>query len=263
MRIACWQTRSGGSGADLLARLTSISRTAAAAGADLLITPELSLTGYGVGLDRPAKAAEPVGGPLHDAVSRLAAEAGIAIVYGWPETAGGTVYNSVQLIDARGETAAHYRKTHLYGEFDTAAFTAGSRPLVQADLGGVRVGLVICYDVEFPELVRMHALAGTQLLAVPTALVRPWTFVPRVLIPARAFESQLFIAYVNWSGPEPAGYCGLSRVAGPDGELIAADETGTPEALLVAELDLTEIAAARRATPYLADRRPELYGGLT
>ncbi len=244
-----------------MARLRDVVAEAAQAGAALLVTPELSATGYQLGRGRTRQVAEPADGPLRDAVSALAQASGVSIVYGWPEAADGVLYNSVHLIDATGRVAAHYRKTHLYGEFDAGTFAAGSDPVVQARIGGRTVGLVICYDVEFPELVRAHALAGTELLAVPTALTRPWEFVARTLVPARAFESQLFIAYVNWTDTEPDGYCGLSRLVGPDGLPLA--EAAGGEAVLIGRLDPAALAAARRATPYLLDRRPDLYGALT
>ncbi|WP_018504768.1 carbon-nitrogen hydrolase family protein [Parafrankia discariae] len=276
MRVACWQAGQRPAERGLVARLRDAAAKAAGEGADLLVTPELSAVGYHLGRARTTDLAEPADGPLRETMSRLAASAGLAVVYGWPEAAGGGVYNAVQLIDAHGEVAAHYRKTHLYGDFDTATFLPGDRPVVQARVGGVTVGLLICYDVEFPEIVRAHALRGTELLAVPTALSRPWELVARTLVAARAFESQLFIAYTNWVGTAPDGYCGLSRVVGPDGLVIAASEpapAATPpttgdgkadgEALLVADVDPAALAAARRLTPYLGDRRPELYGDLT
>jgi len=263
MRIACWQPESVGSGPELIARLRLNAETAAGSGAELLITPELSLTGYALDAPGLAQAADPVDGPLGAAMARLAADCGIAVLYGWPESADGVVYNTSQLIDRHGDVVAHYRKTHLCGELETAAFVPGYQPLIQANIGGLTVGLLICYDVEFPEMARLHALAGTQLLAVPTALTRPWEIVPRTLIPARAFESQLYLAYVNWADARPDGFCGLTRVVGPDGSVLVADETAAPEALLLADLGLTAIASARRATGYLRDRRPELYAGLS
>ncbi|MCM4084137.1 carbon-nitrogen hydrolase family protein [Paractinoplanes hotanensis] len=260
-RIACWQPEwvAGRSQRDeFLDRLATAASTAADGGATLLVTPEMSATGYHLGKARTDEVAEPPDGPLADGVRAVARRAGLAIVYGWPERDGDTVYNSVQLVDAGGAVAARYRKTHLYSDIDRSVYAPGDRLVVQAALGPLTVGLVICYDVEFPETVRAHALAGTQLLVAPTALVRPWQFVARTIVPARAFESQLFVAYVNWHSAEPEGYCGLSAVHGPDGRPRA--EAGEGERLVLADVDPAALAAARRATPYLTDRRPELYG---
>ncbi|MFI1995371.1 carbon-nitrogen hydrolase family protein [Actinoplanes sp. NPDC020271] len=261
MRIACWQPEwvAGISHHDqFLGQLEQIAAAAAGDGASLLVTPEMSATGYHLARGQMAELAEPADGPLTAAVARIAARHRLAVVYGWPERDGRAVYNSVQLVGADGTVAARYRKTHLYGEFDRSSFAPGDDLLVQAKVGAFTVGLIVCYDVEFPETVRAHALAGTELLVVPTALVRPWEFVARTIVPARAFESQLFLAYVNWHSPSADGYCGLSTVAGPDGR--AWSRPSGP--LLIADLDRGALAAARQATPYLADRRPELYGGV-
>ncbi|CAM3574599.1 carbon-nitrogen hydrolase family protein [Kibdelosporangium persicum] len=226
----------------------------------MMVTPEMSLSGYHVGRRRLRELAEPENGPMADSVGRIAAECGIAIVYGWPEADGDRVYNSVRIVGADGTGLATYRKTHLFGDIDRSSFAAGEIGVVQADVDGVTIGLVICYDVEFPELVRAHALRGTELLVVPTALMAPWSFVAETLVPARAFESQLFIAYTNWTGRErELEYCGLTKVVGPDGRTVAALDAGTADGLLVADLRLPLIAEARAETAYLADRRPELY----
>ena len=130
---------------------------------------------------------------------------------------------------------------------------------MQADLEGIRVGFLICYDVEFPEPVRAHADAGTQLLLVPTALMRPYEFVPRQIVAARAIESQLFVAYVNRVGVErDFVYAGETRVVAPDGRELAVG--GDQEQLLLADVDLADLAASRDLNTYLQDRRTDLYG---
>lgn len=260
MKIACWQAPVPGD--DLARHLTELHKAAAAAAADgarLLITPEMSLTGYHLGWRRLRELAEPAGGPLCQAAAEIAADCGIALVFGWPEREGAAIHNSVGIVERDGRLLARYRKAHLYGNLDKDVFTPGEEAVVQAELDGLTLGLLICYDVEFPEAVRAHALSGTEILAVPTALMRPWEFVADVLVPARAFESQLFLAYTNWIGEEHGiSYCGASRIVGPDGRLLA---TGTDApALLVSDVDSDVLAAARTATTYLADRRPDLYG---
>ncbi|MFD0742312.1 nitrilase-related carbon-nitrogen hydrolase [Phytohabitans flavus] len=219
------------------------------------------MTGYHA---TPAEVARTTEGAaaLAERAAAIAAGAGVALLYGFPERSGAMTYNTVRLVDARGETVATYRKGHLFGPGERAAFAAGDHAVVQADLGGLRVGLMVCYDVEFPELVRAHALRGTDLLLVPSALARPWEFVAETLVPARAFESQLYIAYVNWVGSDGLdAYCGLTRVAGPDGRVRTAPAIG-PD-LLLADVRREVLDEAREATPYLADRRPELYSDLT
>jgi predicted amidohydrolase len=183
------------------------------------------------------------------------------VLGGTPERAGDAVYNSAQLLSAQGERLANYRKTHLFGDLDRDQFSPGDEPVVQAEVNGLRAGLLICYDVEFPELVRAHALAGTQVLIVPTALMRPYERVADLLVPVRAHESQLYVVYANRCDTEgELRYCGRSTIASPD-EVLA--KAGDDEELLFADLDPAVLDATRAETPYLADRRPELYRSLT
>ncbi|UGY90351.1 carbon-nitrogen hydrolase family protein [Streptomyces gobiensis] len=262
LRTALYQGPGGvpASTADSLAALGRAARRAADAGARLLVTPELSLTGYALGSAVP-ELAEPADGPGAQAVAQIAAEHSLAIAYGYPERDGAAVYNSAQLIGPHGTRLANYRKTHLFGEFEAAHFRAGQDPIVQTELDGVRLGLLICYDVEFPETVRAHALAGTELLLVPTALMRPYEFVPQTLLPTRAWESQLYIAYANRYGPEGEfTFAGLSCLAAPDGTVRT--RAGTGEDLVIADADPAFLAASRAGNTYLTDRRPELYSPL-
>ncbi|NJP68569.1 carbon-nitrogen hydrolase family protein [Streptomyces spiramenti] len=261
LRIALLQGPSGtpvDNAAGAAALREAIAR-AAAGGARLLVTPELSLTGYALG-DEVRARAETADGPSAAVVAEAAAEYRIAVVHGFPELDpdDGTVHNSVRLTGADGRALATYRKTHLYGDFERGAFTPGEEPVVRAELDGLSVGLLICYDVEFPETVRAHALAGTDLLLVPTALMSPYGFVADALVPTRAWENQLYIAYANRCGGEgDLEFTGLSVLAAPDGTAPARAGAG-PE-LLLATVDPVLLSASRARNPYLADRRPELY----
>ncbi|MEU6808842.1 carbon-nitrogen hydrolase family protein [Streptomyces sp. NPDC046831] len=262
MRTALLQS-SGHPGATVgnLKVLDEAAGRAAVSGAGLLVAPELFLTGYAIG-DDIGRLAEPADGRSADAVAETAARHGLAIAYGYPERDGDTVYNSAQLVSADGTRLANYRKTHLYGGFERDHFTPGERTVVQAELDGLTVGLMICYDVEFPENVRAHAVAGTDLLLVPTAQLHPFEFVAESLVPVRAFENQMYVAYVNRVGQEGEfEFVGLSALAGPDG--VARTRAGRTEQLLVADVDPAFLAASRAANPYLTDRRPGLYGSLT
>ncbi|MFI6563479.1 carbon-nitrogen hydrolase family protein [Streptomyces sp. NPDC050534] len=261
MRTALLQSSgSPGSVAENLKVLDAAAGRAAAAGAALLAAPEMFLTGYAIG-DGIARLAEPADGDSADAIADIAARHGLAIAYGYPERDGGTVFNSAQLISAAGDRLANYRKTHLFGCFERDHFAPGGQPVVQAELDGLTVGLMICYDVEFPENVRAHALAGTDLLVVPTAQMHPFQFVAESMIPVRAFENQMYVAYVNRVGQEGEfDFVGLSTLAGPDG--IARTRAGRGEDLVVADADPAFLAASREANPYLKDRRPALYGPL-
>lgn len=244
---------------DGLAALDAAARTAAAEGARLLVTPELSLTGYALG-DGVAGRAGPADGPSARAVAGISAAHRIAVVHGYPELDpdSGALYNSAALVGPDGTLLAGYRKTHLYGDYERRHFTPGDRLVVQADLDGVRIGLLICYDVEFPEAVRAHALAGTELLVVPTALMRPYEVVAETVLPARAWENQLYVAYANRVGREGEfDFAGLSCLAAPDGTVPARADRD--QALLTADIDTGLLHASRAQNSYLTDRRPELY----
>ncbi|MFF5158622.1 carbon-nitrogen hydrolase family protein [Streptomyces sp. NPDC000348] len=261
MRTALLQSSGRpGSVAGNLKVLDEAAGRAAAAGAGLLVTSELFLTGYAIG-DDIGRLAEPADGDAADAIAESAVRHGLAIAYGYPERDGERVFNSVQLVSADGTRLANHRKTHLFGCFERDHFTPGEQPVVQAELNGLTVGLMICYDVEFPENVRAHALAGTDLLLVPTAQMHPFQFVAEHMVPVRAFENQMYVAYVNRVGREGEfEFVGLSTLAGPDG--VARTRAGRREELLLADADPVFLAASREANPYLADRRPGLYGSL-
>ncbi|MFE9684842.1 carbon-nitrogen hydrolase family protein [Streptomyces sp. NPDC006285] len=263
MRTALLQSSGRpGSVVENLKVLDEAAARAAEAGAGLLIAPELFLTGYAIGAD-VHRLAEPADGDSADEVAEIAGRHGLAVVYGYPERSAdsGPVHNSAQLISADGTRLANYRKTHLYGCFEQEWFTPGDEPVVQAELNGLRVGLMICYDVEFPENVRAHALAGTDLLVVPTAQMHPFHFVAESVVPVRAFENQMYVAYVNRAGKEGEfEFVGLSTLAGPDGGARA--RAGRAEDLVLGDVDPVFLAASRESNPYLKDRRPGLYGSL-
>jgi predicted amidohydrolase len=252
----CQESGPAGDVAGAIARIRHRALTAAAAKAALAIFPEMYLTGYNIG-DAVFSLAEPADGPSAAAVDTIARDTGVSILYGYPERSGDRVFNSTRLVHPGRGALANYRKTHLYGGEEKRLFAPGD-DLVLADLDGLKVGLLICYDVEFPEAVRALALAGAELIAVPTALIQPFDIAARTLVPARAFENQVYVAYAGLCGREGnLSYCGLSCIVGPDGRDLA--RAGTEPALLIADIDSSAITDGRQANPYLADRRPELY----
>ncbi len=183
------------------------------------------------------------------------------MLYGYPERSGNNVYNAALLIGQDGRTLANYRKTHLFGPIEKRAFAPGEE-LMSLDFDGLKIGLLICYDIEFPETVRTYALADIDLVAVPTALMKPYDNVALSLVPTRAFENQLFVAYANRCGQEDdIRYTGLSCICGPDGVDIA--RAGTSEELIVAELNLADRVRAKERFNYMNERRPGLYRGVT
>lgn len=245
-----------------LQRLDDQARQAAAQGADLLVCPEMFLTGYNIGADAARALAQPCDGFAAGDIAAIAKSHGVAILYGYPERgADDAIYNSVQLIDGHGKTLCNYRKTHLYGELDKAMFTSGEDRFPIVELNGWRLGLLICYDVEFPENTRRLALAGAELILVPTANMAPYDFVAEVTVRARAYENQCYVVYANYCGSEgDIHYCGLSSICAPDGSRPAL--AALDEALISCSLDRELMEQSRSINTYFNDRRPGLYAGL-
>jgi len=250
LRLALWQ--GAGVPGDLCATAAEAGRViarAAEAGAGLVVFPEGYLTGYHI----PGLA--PGGlGPVDAALAQVgeaAASAGIALVMGTLIDAPEGLRNSAVILSSAGSEIGRYHKRALFGAWEKATFLPGDAPF-RFECGGLNVGLAICYDVEFPEIVRAEAQAGVDLLVVPTALMAPHDNVARLLVPARAFENQIFLGYANRCGSEPGlDFVGLSSIRGPAGEALA--ETGAGPDLLLADLDRAALSRARSEASYLDD----------
>jgi predicted amidohydrolase len=254
MRLAALQMQSAaGDQAANLARIEAAARDAANAGADMLVVPELALPGYGAGAAM-AGLADPADGALVSRLGELARATGVAIVAGFAERDGADVFNCAVFADGVRPPVI-YRKSHLYGPYEKGLFRAQPPETHLFEIGGIKLGMLICYDVEFPENVRRLAQAGAQAVVVPTALPMgdSGSFIARHMIAVRAFENQVFVAYVNHCGSDALfSYAGLSRIAAPDGGMLA--EAGpSGEALMIADLDPTAYAASAEANTYLRD----------
>lgn len=219
-----------------LARLARQLRAAAMAGANMLVAPELFLPGY----NRPdlhGALAQPVGGAWFGRLAAMAREGGCGLCVGWAERDGETVYNAATAFGADGAVLGHYRKIQLYGPMEQASFAPGDAYCL-FDLDGVTTALMICYDVEFAPHVWALAERGVRLILVPTANPAGFEHVSDALIPARAAEADLTVAYANYCGTEgDLAFGGRSLIAGPDGQVIAA--AGRSETLLIARLGPT------------------------
>ena len=239
---------------------------AADRGASVVVLPELVSSGYVFRSRAEAVAsAEAPDGPTVTGWARLAAEHQIVIVGGFCETAGGELYNSAALVDSGGLRCV-YRKAHLWDE-ESLWFTPGSAapPVVATRLG--RIAVMICYDLEFPEWVRLPALDGAQLLCAPTnwpAFPRPEGERPAeiVRVQADAAVNRMFIAACDRTGAER----GVDWVAGsvivdPDGWPLAEATGADGPVTITAEcqLDLALDKATGPRNDVHADRRPGLY----
>jgi predicted amidohydrolase len=257
MKVAIYQGQGRQTRVDENLEIIRHSASAAAGqGAKLIIFPELFLTGYNIG-SAVIDLAEPAKGQAARKASDIAREANIALLYGYPERFEKSVYNAAIFIDRNGQTLANYRKTHLFGSYEKRSFQAGDA-LVVAKLEGLKIGILICYDIEFPEAVRTLVCAEAGFIAVPTALMKPYCRIAETVVPTRAYESQVFVAYVNRCGSEnDLIYCGNSRIVGPDGEDVV--RAGSKEGIFIADIDSSAISSARKNNPILADLRTELY----
>ena len=255
MRIAVWQCRPGPLDVEgNLARLETALGRAADRGADVLVTPEMFTTGYDIPPEDTHRLAEPPDGPTAQRIAGLTERTGVAVAYGYPERgAEGAVYNAAQLIDA-GEAVLRHRKMHLFEDLDRDRFTPGDAPVAVAGFRGRRAALLICYDVEFPEPVRAAALRGADVVLVPTANMAGFEVVSTTLVPARAYENGVHVAYANYCGREGGQvYAGLSVVCGPGGTLGTLPAAG--EDLLV-----VDAGTGGGGPPYLRDLRRDLFG---
>jgi len=235
-----------------LARIDKAAERAAGEGAQLLIAPELALTGYGAA-DRFPVLAAPSNGRTAERLSEIAHRHRLTIVAGFAEKDGGDVYNSVLLSD--GGNSAIYRKSHLYGPYEKQWFRPETPNTVLVTVDDVKIGMLICYDVEFPENVRRLAQAGADLIVVPTALPEGSSgrFIAEHMIRVRAFENQVFVAYINHCGAdEHFAYAGRSCIAAPDGSLLA-QASPNEEALLSADVSIGAFAQSRAENTYLRD----------
>lgn len=259
MRLAAFQmiAKTGDVAANL-AMIDTACAEAKAKGAELLVAPELATTGYGA-KDAMRELAETADGSHASALAGMAEKNGIAVVAGFPERVGDAIYNSAIFAKPGGERII-YRKCQLYGRYEHALFLPGDAAPKLTTFGALKFGVLICYDVEFPELVRHLALAGADAVLVPTA--QPNTpdapFIAGKVVPVRAFENGIAIVYSDHAGSDSRfGYAGRSCIALPDGSDGArAPKDGSH--VIVADYDPAAYAAVRAQNPYLKDRRTDL-----
>lgn len=251
MRVAVFQCNA--TGLDHSGRLAALRRAIAGAGEPrpaLIVCPELFMSGYNVG-EAISRLAETPEGPFASAVSALARETGTAILYGYPERGQGVLYNSAACFGSDGSLIANHRKLGIPPGFEPDYFSPGDQTTL-FDLGALRFAILICYDAEFPEPARQAALAGAQVLVVPTALRDMWGVVAHKMMPTRAFENGVYLVYANHAGKEgDHAYLGASCISSPTGEDVA--RAGAGEQVIAAAIDPARVIAAQARLPYLRD----------
>ena len=225
---------------------------------DVIVLPETWNTGF-FPKENLAELSCKNGYEVNNRIGELAKKYKVNIVAGSVSNVrGGKVYNTAFVFNRTGSCIAEYDKTHLFtpmGEDDY--YTCGDH-LCRFELDGVKCGIIICYDVRFPELTRSLALQGLDMLFVVSQWPKKRIFHLRTLTTARAIENQMFVVCCNSCGT--AGktvYGGNSAIIEPFGKTLAL--AGENEEILTAECDLQILNEIRNSIPVFSDRRPELY----
>lgn len=244
------------------ANLAKLESVFTGADADLTIFPEMFLTGY-VPRDALPPLAESFEGPTVKRLAEMCKRSGRALITGLPlkhPTVKGQITNSAVVID-KGGKVGRYDKAYLpnFGPFEESLyFTPGTAPLAM-DVAGLKVGVVICYDLFFPELSKLLALQGADLIVCASASPTSTVLNFKRMAPARAIENATYVAYVNLVGSHlDLVFGGESRLIDPRGELVA-EAKPLAEDLVAAEIDVSKIEFARRMRPTLRDTRTEIF----
>lgn len=224
---------------------------------DVIVFPEMWNTGYA--LTEIETLADANGERTKQFLSAFSAKHQVNIVAGSiAESRADGVYNTIFAFDRAGETIADYSKIHLFRLMDEEKYLQAGDKLGSFQLGGQEAGMMICYDIRFPELARKLALGGAKLLFVPAEWPNPRLHHWKTLLSARAIENQMFVIACNRVGQSgETSFFGHSLVLDPWGETIA--EGGEDEAIIYAEIDLSLVDAVRGKIPVFEDRRPGLY----
>ncbi len=242
-----------------LERLEAADRMAGAAratGASLICFPEQFVAGWTPKV--PSGSSEPLDGPLTAAFSRIAEKNGIAVAGSIVEAGDGRLpKNTVVVLGEDGEFLAAYAKIHLFSpEGEDRHYTAGDR-IATFSVDGTKFGIAVCYDLRFPELFRIYAIAGAECMLVPAAWPCSRLSHWETLLSARALENRCYVAGINTAGRPGAPWCGGSLAADPDGTVIG--RCGAGEEALTVEVDPAAVYDARSSIPSLSDRRSDLY----
>jgi predicted amidohydrolase len=225
---------------------------------DLVVFPELITTGYEMGPRFP-QAAQRVPGPTVNLLAQRAGELGVHVVFGMvsKDKVESIVYNTAVLIGPDGDLIGSYHKVHLRGE-EQIAFRAGYKlPVFETGLGVI--GVMVGWDLAFPEVARSMVLDGAELLVVCANWEDPNAEEWRIYLQARALENSVFVAAANRVGEEPSyTFFGQSAVIGPRGEIYASVNEPV-EGYAVANLDLGQVRRQREETQILQCRQPASY----
>ncbi len=248
-----------------LKKMEETTAKAKAQSADLVIFPELALTGYVI-RDQIYELAETIPGPSIKRMEELARKTGLHIVFGMPEQSEktrATLFNTAALIGPEG-FIGKYRKMYLptHSVFEEKRYFRPGYQTAVYDTALGKIGLCVCYDLFFPEVTRLARLKGAQLIISISAspAVRRSYF--EILTTARALENTAFLAYVNLVGVQDGlQFWGGSRLVGPTGDVMAKAKYDE-EDFVICDVNYSDIRAAETFIPTLQDLRPELFDEL-
>lgn len=243
-----------------LAKIADFATRAKAAGAELVVFPEMSDTGYSMPVIQMHAGVWTQGAV--PTLQSLAKKLSLAIICGVSEREGACIYNSQVFIDAAGDIVGKYRKSHLFTPAPIAehtCFTAGCE-LTSLPFGTLQLGLSICYDLRFPEVYRALAInQSANVFVISSAWPFPRVEHLRTLALARAIENQSYVILANRVGTDDGvTFCGTSAIMDPSG-LVIASAPDDEEELILAELSTSMLETARDRMPVFAHRRAELY----
>ncbi|AOV16202.1 hypothetical protein BJI67_03170 [Acidihalobacter aeolianus] len=189
---------------------------------EVLVFPECFLTGYYQAPERVRTVAREVTDEVLGAIAEVARRTGVALVVGSYEKTPEGIFNAAHFFAPGASRPITYRKRALYGDWEKSIFKRGNGPVL-FDYKGIRFSILICFDIEFPELLRETALQHAEIVLVPTALMAPYDNVPKLMIPTRAIENGIHVVYANRVGEEgDLSFVGLSCIAGPRGPIAVA-----------------------------------------
>ncbi len=240
--------------------------TAADRGAELVIFPECALTGYGFDSRESAiTCAEPLDGPASQQMISACQKLNVNCIYGFLEKADERIFNCAVMVGPEGILGS-YRKIHLPFVGVDRFVDFGDRPFEIQESARLRLGINICYDLAFPEASRVLAVAGADLIALPTNWPRGAECMTPGPVITRAMENKVYYAAINRIGNEAGtSYIGQSCICGPGGEILAMGSADQEEYLEV-EIDVEiprQKRVIRKAGSFeldrMADRRPEFY----
>lgn len=227
-----------------------LTKKAALQGAEIICLPELFVTGYDLNREGFLRTAEKLDGLTVRTFSKVAKDLGVYVIVTLPEQGElvGIVYNSAVLISPEGQVAGIFRKVQLWGK-EKLYFKPGNRvPIFETIYG--KIGILICYDAEFPELGRQLALQGAEIIFMPSAWTASYKHTWDIALSARCLENTVFGVAVNMVGEDR---CGYSRIIDPQGRNLQ-QASQFEETILVENLDLTSLFNHRLDLPYLKDR---------